>query len=133
MKKNKISTKDNALLDIIEKFDGEIMLSHSEVISKKMEKAYPETMEEIRKISDDLYKLFAKKQHDYGPGNIMMNGDKELALLAIAIRMNDKVQRLLNLLRNTKDAENEPIIDAFQDASIYGIIAMLVIRDKWGK
>ena len=102
---------------------------------QKMESAYPETMEEIRKISDDLYKLFAKKQHDYGPGNIMMNGDKELALLAIAIRMNDKVQRLLNILHNNKGktAVKESLKDTFQDLSIYGVIAQIVLNDNWGE
>ena len=51
------------------------------------------------------WKLFVKKMLDYGPGNIAMGTGLQnveeinFALLALAIRMNDKVQRLLNLLK----------------------------------
>ena len=32
-----------------------------------------------------------------------------------------------------KTAQNEPMIDAFSDLSVYGIIAQIVHRKKWGK
>lgn len=104
-------------------------------ITRTVEIKFPETMETFKQINNEQVELFAKKQHDYGPGNISMGGNKELALLALAVRMNDKVQRLLNILHNNKGqtAVDETLKDTFQDLSIYGIIAQIVSHDKWGK
>ena len=99
----------------------------------KMENQYPETMKLFAEINKDQYKLFAKKQADYGPGNISMNGNKALALLGLGVRMNDKTQRILNLTHNNTDPNNESLTDSFMDISIYGIIAQIVLEHKWGK
>ena len=57
-----------------------------------------------------------------------------LSVTAIIIRINDKIQRLFNLVlkRKTK-AQNEPVEDAFKYLSVYGIIAQIVSNGKWGK
>ena len=104
-------------------------------IERTVEIKFPQTMGDFKEINDEQIKLFAKKQHDYGPGNISMGGNKELSLLALAIRMNDKVQRLLNILHNNngKTAVEETLKDTFQDLSIYGIIAQIVYDEKWGE
>ena len=59
---------------------------------------------------------------------------RHLSITAIIIRINDKVQRLFNLvLRRKKAAQNEPVEDAFKDLSVYGIIAQIASNEKWGK
>jgi hypothetical protein len=105
-----------------------------------MEEEYPTMMEEFRKIQKEQYKLFALKQHDYGPHNISMGTDlKEekdvkLALTALAVRINDKVNRLVNLIvKRDGEGQAEPTMDAFKDLSVYGIIAQIVKNGKWGK
>ena len=110
-------------------------------IIETMYKEYPETMELFEEIQDTEFSLFASKQSDYGPGNIGMNGDKALSLLALGIRMNDKAQRILHILnkkqkdsrKNVWEPKNEPLEDSFKDISVYGIIAQIVMEDKWGK
>ena len=99
----------------------------------KMEEEYPETMILFKQILADEYSLFAKKQSDYGPGNISMNWNKDLAILGLGVRMNDKTQRILNLAYNKNDAQNESLEDSFRDLSIYGIIAQIVLNNKWSK
>jgi len=76
---------------------------------------------------------------DYGPTNISMGTglgeaiNKKLSLTALVVRVNDKVQRLLNLIvNNDREARNEPTMDAFKDLSVYGIIAQIVKNGKWG-
>ena len=60
--------------------------------------------------------------------------DEKLATTALVVRINDKVQRLLNLVvNNDREAQNEPTIDAFKDLACYGIIAQIVKNSKWGK
>ena len=105
-----------------------------------MEEEYPEMMGEFKRLQKEQYELFTVKQHDYGPHNISMGTDlktKEdvnFALMALVIRINDKVQRLINLVvKNNREAQNEPSIDAFKDLACYGIIAQIVQNGKWGK
>ena len=105
-----------------------------------IEKHYPETAKEFQKIQFEQYEVFCRKQMDYGPNNIAMGAglgkdiNKKLATTALVIRINDKVQRLLNLVvTNDRDAQNEPVEDAFGDLSVYGIIAQIVRNGKWGK
>ena len=105
-----------------------------------IEKTYPETAKEFQKIQFEQYALFCKKQMDYGPSNISMGTDlvtneqKRLSKIGLIVRINDKVQRLINLvINNNREAQNEPTIDAFKDLAIYGLIAQIVEAGKWGK
>ena len=106
---------------------------------KFIEKEYPETAKEFKKIQEEQYEVFCRKQMDYGPSNISMGTgvgekvNKKLASTALIIRINDKVQRLLNLVvANDREAQNEPVEDAFKDLSVYGIISQIVRNGKWG-
>jgi hypothetical protein len=47
--------------------------------------------------------------------------------------MNDKIQRMKNLLMNNQKANNEPLEDSFLDVSNYGIMSTIVNKKKWGK
>ena len=105
-----------------------------------IEQHYPQTAKEFKRLQDEQYKLFSRKQMDYGPSNIAMGTDlttseqKRLSLIGLIVRINDKVQRLINLvIKNNREAQNEPTIDAFKDLACYGIIAQIVKNGKWGK
>ena len=107
---------------------------------KYIEQHYPETAKEFKRLQNEQYELFCKKQMDYGPSNIAMGTDlttneqKRLSLIGLIVRINDKVQRLINLvIKNNREAQNEPTIDAFKDLACYGIIAQIVQNGKWGK
>ena len=107
---------------------------------KYNEKEYPETAKEFQKIQFEQWSTFCKKQMDYGPSNIAMGTslktkeDRRLSLIGLIVRINDKIQRLMNLVvKHNRDAQNEPVMDAFKDLSVYGIIAQIVDNGKWGK
>ena len=109
-------------------------------IVKEIESTYPETCKEFKRLQQEQYETFCKKQYDYGQHNITLGMDlsdpdnRHLSITAIIIRINDKVQRLFNLvLKRKTQAQNEPVEDAFKDLSVYGIIAQIVAADKWGK
>jgi len=104
------------------------------------EKEYPETCNAFLNISADQYVLFCKKQKNYGPSNISVgtdlrtNADVKLSLTGLWFRINDKVQRLKQLIvLGHKDEVGESELDTFQDLSVYGIIAQLVSKKVWGK
>ena len=110
-------------------------------IVEQMEEEWPEMTEEFKKIQREQYQLFLFKQHDYGPGNISVGTQLQtedeihLSLTGLWFRMNDKIQRLKNLLMNKRESavEGEPMEDAYLDVSNYGIMATIVSRGKWGK
>ena len=107
---------------------------------KDFEKTYPTLAKEFKKIQNEQYDLFAKKMMDYGLGNIALGSlledeeDKNLSLTGVWLRCNDKINRLKNLLKRDKNyVEGEGMMDSFIDIANYGIIALLVIRNKWKK
>ena len=104
------------------------------------EETYPQTCEEFKDILDEMYTTFCKKQRNYGPGNISVGTplqskeDIKLSLTGLWFRMNDKIQRLKQLVvLGKQDNIGESCEDTFQDLSVYGIIAQLVSSGKWAK
>lgn len=109
-------------------------------IVNSIELEYPEMMREYRRIMWEQYETFCKKQSNYGPGNISLGtdlskpDDKRMSLIGLWFRMNDKIQRLKNLIVLGKsDTVGESEIDTFQDLSVYAIIAQLVANGRWAK
>jgi len=108
---------------------------------RDFEKTYPTLAKAWKETQEEQYRLFAKKMMDYGLSNIALGSnledqeDIELSLTGIWLRINDKINRLKNLLkRKGKNyVENEPMVDSFLDIANYGIIAMLVMKGKWKK
>jgi hypothetical protein len=104
------------------------------------EETYPQTCEEFKNILDEMYITFCKKQRNYGPGNISVGtsletkDDVKLSLTGLWFRINDKVQRLKQLVvLGQPDEVGESIQDTYEDLSVYGIIAQIVQRGKWAK
>ena len=104
------------------------------------ETEYPELAEEYKRIGNEMYQMFAAKHMDYGLNNIALGGnlgnqeDKKFSLTGLCIRLTDKISRLKNLLINGKNyVKGEGMEDTFIDIANYGIISLLVGRDKWKK
>ena len=104
-----------------------------------IEQQYPKTTDEFKRLQQEQYELFCKKQMDYGPSNISVGtdlateADVKLSLTGLWFRMNDKIQRIKNLLMTDQKVNNEPLEDSFLDVSNYGIMATIVKNGKWGK
>lgn len=106
---------------------------NSQDVTDHMLTEYPTLMNSIKDHFNECFRLMARKQMDYGMGNIAMNGNKRLALLGVAIRLNDKVQRLLNILDSDQSPNNESLEDTAQDITNYGAIFQAVLKDEWKK
>ena len=105
---------------------------------KWCEDKYPEMTQEYKKIMMEQYIMFCKKHRNYGTGNINVgtnletDGDVKLALTGLWFRLNDKIQRLKNLVvLGEPDTVGESLTDTFQDLSVYGIIAQIVQQKKF--
>ena len=124
---------------VFNQVQNEINVHDNEAVTY-CEKEYPETCREFKNIMAEQYVLFCKKQKNYGPGNISVgtdlrtDGDVKLSLTGLWFRINDKIQRLKQLIiLGHKDNVGESELDTFQDLSVYGIIAQIVSAKKWGK
>jgi hypothetical protein len=104
------------------------------------EHEYPILADEFKQIQKEMYEMFARKHMDYGLNNIALGGDltqkndKQFSLTGLCIRLTDKISRLKNLLINGRSfVEGEGMEDTFIDIANYGIIGLLVGRNKWKK
>ena len=127
----KLETKDDEVAFI--KYDNPKII-------EQVEKEYPEMTDEFKRLMFTQYELFCLKQSNYGPNNISVGTkletaeDTKLSLTGLWFRMNDKIQRLKQLVVLSKeDSVGESIEDTFQDLSVYGIIAQIVSNGKWAK
>jgi hypothetical protein len=73
--------------------------------------------------------LVIRKQHDYGPKNIL-NAPID-PKLAIAVRLNDKIARLANLVQSGKTPDNESLQDTATDIIGYGLVLKMVLDDTF--
>jgi imidazole glycerol phosphate synthase subunit HisF len=105
------------------------------------ETKYPKLSKEFKKIQKEQYELFAAKMLDYGLNNVTLGGDivnnsddKKFSLTGLTIRLTDKINRLRNLVVSGKNyVKGEGMEDTFIDIANYGIIGMLVGRNRWKK
>ena len=78
----------------------------------------------------ECVQLFDTKQMDYGSANIAACGE-----LGIAVRLQDKVSRMQNLLLKELKGEggvnHESLEDTFKDAANYAMIGLLLKRGLW--
>ena len=79
---------------------------------------------------DGLHSILVQKQADYGPRNIASAPGGPIN--GLLVRMNDKMQRLINLTYdNLNDPENEAIRDSYEDLANYCVIALMVLDGEW--
>ena len=78
----------------------------------------------------ECVQLFDTKQMDYGSTNIAACGE-----MGIAVRLQDKVSRMQNLLRKELKGESsinhESLEDTYKDAANYAMIGLLLKRGLW--
>ena len=105
---------------------------------KWCESNYKDLTNEYKKIMMEQYILFCKKHRNYGTGNVNVGtnleteADVKLSLTGLWFRINDKIQRLKQLVvLGEPDTVGESVIDTFQDLSVYGIIAQIVKQKKF--
>ena len=102
-----------------------------------LKKEYPIIYNGYKDIIDEQFELFAKKHLDYGMHNVSAGTnletpkEVEFEMTGLFYRMQDKINRWKNMIISGRKAQNETIIDTFQDVTNYGIIAQLVSEGKW--
>ena len=96
-------------------------------MSKMTDKLTPNTMKDQY---DHQWKVFCKKNHDYG--NSFEKSLDTFGLVAGIVRMNDKFERLVSLNDPSKDAQiaSESLVDTLEDLSNYAAMAACWLKGK---
>ena len=118
--------------------DREIMNAKNPPSAKQILKnEYPTIYNAYQEVVEEQFELFARKHLDYGMHNVsagtnLGNSDEiEFAMTGLWYRLSDKINRWKNMIISGRKAQNETLIDTFQDVTNYGIIAQLVKRGLW--
>ena len=98
-------------------------------VGDKMELVTPQAKMALELSMENIL-TFDKKQQDYGSGNISNNPMPEFG---VAIRANDKIQRIMNLLAKKGTAVNEAREDSWMDLANYALIGYLVAKGLFGQ
>lgn len=77
---------------------------------------------------ESLANLLIKKNHDYG--NSVQEQFDEYGLISILIRLDDKLKRLKNLVKNTQKIQNESLLDTMKDIAGYGVLGSILLNKK---
>jgi len=91
-----------------------------------MSKTFDQAVHEAAK---EIADLVISKQKDYGPKNIMNSVVQPE--LSIAVRLNDKLARLANLIQKGAKPENESLIDTANDIIGYGLVLKMVLENTF--
>lgn len=96
-------------------------------MNKMTDKLTPNTMKDQY---DHQWKVFCKKNHDYG--NSFEKSLDTFGLVAGIVRMNDKFERLVSLNDPSKDAQiaSESLVDTLEDLSNYAAMAACWLKGK---
>ena len=103
------------------------MGEYAQEVGDKMELQTPQARIALELSLENLL-LFDRKQQDYGSGNIANNPMPEFG---VAIRANDKIQRIMNLLAKDAGAKVEAREDSWMDLANYGLIGYMVSKGLW--
>jgi len=85
---------------------------------------------EMLRIFCECVQLFDTKQQDYGSTNIAACGE-----MGIAVRLQDKVSRMQNLLlkelKGESGVNHESLEDTYKDAANYAMIGLMLKHGLW--
>ena len=82
---------------------------------------------EIDEVCKEIRTLLVEKNKRYGGKNI-----EEFGQEGVVIRINDKIDRLKNIVFNkVKETEDETIEDTWKDLAGYAILGLMLHRGKW--
>lgn len=89
-----------------------------------------DNVELFKSIVEEILETYKKKNHDYGDS--FENLCNKFGLLAAAIPLNNKVERINSLIKNKGNKVDESIEDSLKDLANYAIMTLIYI-DKYGK
>lgn len=76
-------------------------------------------------ILDEMHDTYERKNHDYG--NSFSKTFEEFGVVAAAVRMNDKMERIKSLLKSEAQVKGESLRDTLMDLANYAVMTVVEI------
>ncbi len=83
-------------------------------------------LDEFKTITEKLYNTYCAKNKDYG--NSFDKSLDEFGLIAAAVRLSDKLNRVKTLIHNNPEVNDETIEDTIMDMANYCIMTAMWLR-----
>lgn len=84
--------------------------------------------EKHKELCEKLTKLYIAKNKDYGDS--FGEGFKEYGLIMPAIRLDDKLKRFKQLIKQEAEVKDETIIDTLMDLANYSIMTIIELENS---
>lgn len=84
--------------------------------------------EEFGKVLDEMFRLYQKKNHDYGSS--FSRSFKKYGLISAITRMSDKWERIDNLMQNKAEVKDESIRDTLIDLANYAVMTIVELDNQ---
>lgn len=84
-------------------------------------------VELFKKITEDMFELYARKNHDYGDS--FMDTVDEFGLVAPAIRLSDKLNRFKTIIKSSSQVTDEKLEDTLIDMANYAIMTVIWMKN----
>lgn len=82
----------------------------------------------FKKITEDMYELFKRKNTDYG--NSAHKTYEEFGLISFLVRLSDKLNRAVTLNKQDAMVQDEKIEDTLMDMANYSILALIEMKKE---
>lgn len=82
----------------------------------------------FKKITEDMYELFKRKNTDYG--NSAHKTYEEFGLISFLVRLSDKLNRAITLNKQDAMVQDEKIEDTLMDMANYSILALIELKKE---
>lgn len=82
----------------------------------------------FKKITEDMYELFKRKNTDYG--NSAHKTYEEFGLTSFLVRLSDKLNRAITLNKQDAMVQDEKIEDTLMDMANYSILALIEMKKE---
>lgn len=84
-------------------------------------------VESFKKITEDMFELYSRKNHDYGDS--FTDTVDEFGLVAPAIRLSDKLNRFKTIIKSPSKVTDEKLEDTLIDMANYAIMTVIWMRN----
>ena len=84
-----------------------------------------------KEILDEIHSVYLAKNADYG--NSFGDQFEEYGVLSAAIRIDDKMRRLKQLIKNEAKVKDESLEDTVQDMANYCVMTLVELRKLRGE
>lgn len=90
--------------------------------------ALSDNVEQFMSITQNMAKIYAAKNHDYG--NSFEESLDEFGLVASVVRMGDKMNRIKSLIKKEAQVKDESIKDTLLDIANYAVMTIMWLRNS---